>query len=508
MTRYLKILVLAMLAVGLIASGAFAGSIAFLGPGGNMTAPNTPYSVALEAMGAARNLTMVGADASGSIVAPALVITPGQAISSGSLLTLSFTNAGFDGGIVYLCQIDSANNTTNQAPVGSATPSANSTSQAFVLSGGVASGNKVMLTANANSSNCVGNANFNVRFQPVSSAAMASVSYNVVVSGTTYDSGNAVNNIGNISRQYSTAYSSNTSYVDFLNSPANGSKFATNTVYTSMGSNANIANTARDVNTTDAPASLTVAALISLQDSASWQGVTSVYARKNGTTCGASQANNVANNSPSGTVNLALPAAVFNGAGTTQAADVTICAQVAGNAVLQTRTIKAAVDINVTGTGPNDPGIDAYTTIMQWQSNGYQGIIPYLSAQSNYLTVCFINNKGNVSGPVTADILTSESGATLTSLTGLSVGTLAAYGTLRVDFASAITPYTYSGGTESAGTEISLTGLQSNDRYTAMINVGASPTQITVNCIQLDPAGSKRAVPVLTQTSTSNPYQQ
>jgi hypothetical protein len=174
---------------------------------------------------------------------------------------------------------------------------------------------------------------------------------------------------------------------------------------------------------------------------------------------------------------------------------------------LQTRTIKGAIDINVTGTGPNDPAIDPYTTIMQWQSNGYQGMIPYISALSIYNTICFINNRSTTSGTVTADILTTESGGpTLSALTGLSLGTLAGGATMRVDFASGITPYTYSGGTESAGTVVPITGLAANDRYTAMINVGASPTQITVNCIQQDPAGSKRAVPVLTQSTSSVPW--
>jgi hypothetical protein len=114
-----------------------------------------------------------------------------------------------------------------------------------------------------------------------------------------------------------------------------------------------------------------------------------------------------------------------------------------------------------------------------------------------------INNKSLASAPVTVDILTAESGASLASLTALAVGTLAAQGTMRVTFDTSLTPYTYSGGVETAGTATALTGLQSNDRYSAMINVGADPTQITVNCLMSDPAGSRRAIPVLTQNSST-----
>lgn len=503
--RYLKILFLSLMVVGLIASGAFAGNMSYIGSG---FVANTTLSVALEAMGGARNMTIVSSTpATTTITTPALVINPSQALVSGSLLTISFVNAGFDGSTVYLCQIDAANNTGVVAYIASTTPSANATSQAFVLSSGTAAGNSVMITTSANSTNCVGNGAFIVRFQPVSSAAMASVSYNVTQSGTVYDSGNAANNIANVSRQYNATYANATSFIDFLNAPANGSKFTTNSAYTATTSNVILGNAAKNVNTTSAPASLTVAAVISLQDSASWQGVSSVYARSDGTTCDATGTNNVANNSPSGTVNLTLPSAVFNGA-VRAAANVVLCAQVAGNTTLQTRTIKAAADINVTGTGANDPAIETYTTVMNWQSNGYQGVIPYISASSTFTTICFLSNKSSQSGPVTVDIMTSQSGASLASLTALSLGTVPALGTMRMDFASGITPYTYAGGVESAGTATALTGLQANDRYTAMINIGASPSSVTVNCIQLDPAGSKRAVPVLTQISSGNPFQQ
>lgn len=217
--------------------------------------------------------------------------------------------------------------------------------------------------------------------------------------------------------------------------------------------------------------------------------------------------NNAINNAPEGTtgnVNLSIPANAFNGTGGFAA---TVCADVLGNKVLQSRTIKAAYDISVSSGGVK-PDQDLLTTVMTWTPNGYQGLIPYISTQSAFSTICIVSNKSTASATLTVDILSSQSGASLTRLSGLSLGSLAGQGTMRVDFASQITPYTFSGGVETPGTPIALTGLADRDRYSALINAGASPTVITINCIQNDPAGSKRMVPVLTQTSASNPFQQ
>ncbi len=84
-----------------------------------------------------------------------------------------------------------------------------------------------------------------------------------------------------------------------------------------------------------------------------------------------------------------------------------------------------------------------------------------------------------------------------------------ANGLIRVDFTSSITPYTYSGGVETAGTAVAIPGVQGNDRMSVILNVGAGVTAIQTNCIQTDTlAGVKRNVPVLTQTSGTVPWQQ
>lgn len=489
MKKYSKILVLAMFVVAIMSTGVWAGTVTTSGT----------VSVALEAMGAARNYTIPGAGSSTGYTSFGMKFTPGQTLASGSLLTVSFVNAGFNAVPYYLCEINSANAVKSTGvPVGYGTPSANATNYSFVVNG-VGGGNSILLTTSASSSDCgnTGNPGLSVRFQPVTSAGMASVSYIVAISGTTYDSGNAAN-FANISKQFNTAYLSGNSTIDYANNAtANGSNFGGTNAAT--GGSANIIYTDKDLaaaNATAPNAGLSVSAILSLQDTASWQAVQRVYLNSSDASC--ALANNKAiNNAPSGTVALALNSTSFNGAASFLG---NVCADVKGNAVIQSRTIKGSYDITVPSGGV-DPAADSYTTVMTWMSNSYQGIVPYISADSTYGTICFINNKSTLAAGATADVVSSESGVLLSSQT---IGTIGAGTTVRVDFAGTITTYSYSGSTETAGTPVTLTGLQANDRYSAMINVGSAPANITVNCIQKDPAGSKRAVPVLQQNTTTS----
>ncbi len=506
MMRYFKMLVLSLVVIGFMASSVFAGTISFFTAGG----ADSPANIALEALGAARNYLIPGDGGNGATVnAAALRATTTTNLISGDMLTVSFTNAAFDGTFTSLCK--ATVNAFSNIAVATDTPTGNATSWAFRLTGNMTAGDSYFVTNSGDGTNCNASTKvLQIKFPALSSAAMVSVSVAAATSGGAGISGaNATaKNFANIARQYTTAYASNNSTIDFAtNSTSNGAHFvlagaATNSAVSGM---ANIANNAGMALTAPGEA-LTVSALLSLQDSANWQGIQRVFVNQ-GTCAAGNNAVNNAVNSSSGTINLSIPAAGFSGNAGNASYAANVCVDVKGNAALQSRTIKAAYDINI-GAGGNDPALDTYTTVMSWTPNGYQGIIPYLNTQSIYTTICFINNKSTLGGAVTADILTTQSLATLTSLSGLALGTLAAQGTMRVDFASSITPYTYSGGVETAGTAIALTGLQTNDRYSVLFNVGAAPSQVTVNCIQVDPGGSKRAVPVLTQIGAANPYQQ
>ncbi len=504
MTKFFKVSFLATLIVAVMALPAFAGTISFWGSGG---AVNAKYSIALEAMNSARNFTILssGNSTGAGFSNAAFSITPGQQLASGSILTVTFANAGFSGDKVLVCAANS-DTVAVDVPIAAFTPTANVTNQGFVLGNTVSSGQTLFLTTGSTTS-CVNSlASYKVRFQPVTSAGLASISYTVSLSGTSYDSATGPN-FANIAREFITNYNANSYVIDFSNSAAsNGSHFDTGGNGTNSGASttATITNTTVDFHTAatgSQNAGLTVAAILGLQDTANFQGVSDVYVTQ-GSGCGANSA--PANNARvtgaanlTGTVNLAIPANAFNGASPAAFAP-NVCADVLGNVVLQARTIKGAYTI--TG-GTSD--VDSFTTLMTWTPNGYQGIIPYINGSSTFDTICFISNKSSSSAPVTVSIVSTESGAALTSLQGLSIGSVAAGGTIRVDFTSSITPYTYSNGVETPGTPISLSPVAANDRLSAVLNIGANQQQVYVNCIQADPAGSKRAVPVLVPNVTA-----
>ncbi len=524
MTKFLKVSFLAMLIVAVMALPAFAGTITFWGsPGGTSGAANVKYSVALEAMNAARNFTITsssGTTGSGYANAP-LKITPGQQLASGSLLTITLANAAFNAGAtgsVLLCAATS-DTASVDVPVAAQQPAANSASLSWVLGTTVSTGQFLFVTTSGTTSCSNSNASLSVQFQPVSSAALASVSYTVSLNSTTYDQKSAVN-FANFAREFTTAYANLPSTIDYTtNSASNGAHFVVGTG--ANAANAGTANIARGTVDFSAEAvgatgaSLSVAGILSLQDSASWQGVKDAYvlgSAGGGSICAAAGpgANNAivqgAANLGTGTVNLAVSSAAFNGAASYAAV---ACVDVLGNTVLQSRSIKGFYTVN---GGVAD--VDSATLLMTWSPNGYQAIIPYINGSSTFDTICTISNQGATAAPATATLLSAESigaagGSIPTGAQGISLGTVPANGLIRVDFTSSITPYTYSGGVETAGTAVAIPGVQGNDRMSVILNVGAGVTAIQTNCIQTDTlAGVKRNVPVLTQTSGTVPWQQ
>jgi len=170
---------------------------------------------------------------------------------------------------------------------------------------------------------------------------------------------------------------------------------------------------------------------------------------------------------------------------------------VTGTTVINT----GSFSVGITGTGGSGhPAALTYlasSSAGSWVTDGYQGVVAYMSANSAFTTICFLSNPTTAAANVFLDILAAESGAALTGLTNLSVGSIAAGGLMRVDFNANVTPYSFTGGAEVAGTAIPLTGLNAADRYVARFTITAAKTSIVTNCIQLDPAGAKRAVPVM-----------
>jgi len=197
------------------------------------------------------------------------------------------------------------------------------------------------------------------------------------------------------------------------------------------------------------------------------------------------------------TLNLTIPAA--NVTNTTAAASAnqtfSLCVVGAGNVALNQRAIKATPDLVVTGTGARDIAAGSVATIQTWTVNAFQAIIPYVSTTSLYKTICMIDNVDSAAAAsVFADIVSSTTGTTVAAL---SVGSVPAKTIMRVDFDTDVTPYT-TGASETPLAGLP-TGLTDPQRYAVKLTATSNPDNIHVNCIQLDPAGSKRAVPVLKQ---------
>jgi hypothetical protein len=508
MSRILKLLFMAVLLIGLVTSSVWAGTIAVTLTNG--TIDNSSIRVSLEAATNSRAITFNGTSTgagSGNGINPAIKFTPTASIGSAASLNITLTNLAFNGSQVNVCQLTNATNLVdNASPIAYGTPAANATTATFTLLNSLGSGNALFLTTNSPTTSapyCADNATDNGTLalvtQPMTSAGMAKIQYTIQnAAGSTIDTGNAVN-IGNYMRQFSTTYAANNSSIDYLNTPANGTTFVANNAY-SLAASANIASATTDKNLASYGA--LSSATLSLTDTQNWQGMSRVWADTsaacNGNAAG-NASNNAAANTVGGTINLAISSAAFNGSG---AATYTgfVCLKSLGNAALNPRSITGAFSLS--GTGLNT-FTDTAVTLMTLASNGYQGIIPYVSVDPLYTTICFVNNGGTAAAAITADVMSSESVASTTALTGLSAGSVAAKATVRLDIGSTITPYTLSGTTETAGTATTMSTLSSVDRYSLRINVAGNPSTITVNCVQKDPAGAKRAVPVLTQTGTS-----
>ncbi len=503
MTRFLKISFLTMLCVVLVAGTAMAAGTLAAPQGGS---PN--INVALEAMNAPR-LFSIPAGAN-QITGGSIVFTPSQSLSTAQSITVSFTNMGFRGDIVSLCEVtNSADGSANGSTViGQATTTANATSQTFgvispapigsifITDNGVASG---AITCNGTTGT------LSVNFAPtaITSATMATVSF----TDTVGDAPTAVE-VANIARQYSTSYTAaNSSLIDFISTGAAGNLFqvtagATNTIPDPAVVTVTNSSATFTINTTSAPASLAVSALLNLQDSASWQGVADVYVQQGACTgfiTTVAGNNNAANLVAAGTGNVALTFATgaFNGvspnSGTTAA---NICIDVNG-AILNSRNISGALTVKA---GANNPFADTTRVLETWTPNGFQAFIPGINA--NNPVYCLVTNKGTSAASAVTDILSSESGATLQS--ALSLGTIGAGKTLRVDYnGQSLITYAY-GSSAETGTTTALT-IASNDRYVADIKVGASPANVVVQCT----TGSGTTfwtVPVLKNTNVNNGY--
>jgi hypothetical protein len=501
MSRYLRFLLLVMLAVGLIASGAWAGTFKV-----NKGAATTPVNVAVEALGSNRNVTIAGASNNG-VSNVAMSYTLGTSMTSGDLLQVVFTGASFRATTYNVCA-QNINNTTPDINIGSKTFSAITTSTNIPLAWssnnvGANAGNYLVITDGTCGAGTP--ANIALSIDSTTSTGFKTVSGNLLSSGGLVKDEGTSANVANVMSQYSydSVLASNTYTIDYLAGAANGSQFegSSNNAGTANALNITVNNVDYTAGTGAQNAGLTVATLINVQDSQAWQGVSKLFLTASGAGCAVSSnlGTSAYTATPSGTVNLNVPSASFNAA-TTASTAFDLCVITSGNAALNPRTITGSVDVNVTGTGANDKSASSYQTIQTWNVNAYQGIIPYIYGNPTYKTICVIDNTDtSKSASILLDVMSSTSA---TVLANQSIGSVAAMSTKRVDFDTSVTPYT-TGTSETAETPIALTGLESK-RYSAKLTVTGNANKIFMNCMQVDPAGSKRAVPVLTNVANTN----
>jgi len=508
--KHLRIFLLSMAVLALMGGSAFAGTTLV-----NAGAAGANFQVSLEAMGAARNVTVIGTVAAGNLPGTAAIgYTAAQALATQNLLNVAFSGAAFTGVALNIC----AMNSIGDALVANATPTAGSTNANFQLNGAananLGSGNSLYITSGA-----CGGAGINAPVQISATAVSAKPTVQIsaqTAGGILIDTSTA-KQLANIAPEYSVVNNNSLHTIDFLSTPFNGTKIiSVGGGASNVTADANAAGVTNSVGVLVAAlpagasftsngspgagaqnAALTVSAVVNLQDSASWQGVKSVYLVAAGAACTIA-ANVVINSAPANTVTLTIPttAGGFNGTATAQ---YDLCVQADGVSSLQTRVITAADAITVSGGGtvPAAP----FANAMTWNLNAYQAVIPFVVNSAVVPTFCLVNNGAAArTGTVLVDVLSSEGAVVLTNL---NLGSLAPQKSQLFEFqGNEIDTVSTTGVTAKVA---DLTALGANTRYAPRLTVTVNPNNVQVSCIQTDPStGVKRLVPVLSNATNFN----
>ena len=491
MIRHLKILLFGMAVIGLMAGTAFAGTAKV-----NHAANNAAFTASLEAMGAARNVVLVGA-ANGPIN---YLVT--QVITGGNFLTVAFTGAAFAGNQVRVCKLDAAA-AGNQVAI--ATPASGATSYNFQIgatnaAGAVPAGESVYLTTDGACNTTGASANLITQLSITASATNPSATVGIVSAGNlAVDTGSAAQ-VARIASEWAASTGAANNTVDYLGTPGDGTRFVGNLTYAAAGNvvgAANIVQTLMNYGAANAAgAALTARAVVQLTDTANWQGLSKVFLSNLNAAANCANDNAAANlvgtGTLSGTLSLSVTAAAFNGV-TDGGANLMVCLQANGTSALSIpRTIAASVDVNITGTGPNDPAASSFATIDIWDTNAYQGYITWLVNSSLVPTYCLFGNNDTVrTATAIIDVLSSEGAVVLS-------GTL---GTVAPKTSNMVT-FTGDSASLAGGTALSLSTLGADKRYITKFTGTVTPNNGTLTCIQTDPVtGAKRSVPVLSNSA-------
>lgn len=498
MSKHFRFLVLALMLVGMTAGSAFAGTVMV-----SHGATNTSFTAALEALGtgAARNVQIVGVSATAAN--HAIQYTLGQDLTSGNLVTVTFTGAAFDGSALGICASNGVvGGTGNFIQIATATPTANAASWNFQTnvpaSANVAAGTRLFLTTNA-ACNAAGAINVPLRLTTMASAGMATVSFAINTAGNVpVDPATAAGNLAVVAAEYTAAMNAASNHtVDYLASGATGTQLLVNgsaggnsfayfpvAFVTKVNYNLNAVNSAVGA----INAGLTAGVVITAADSASWQGVTKAYVTGINAAVNVNCTDNAGGNligsaAPNGTLTFTVPAAAFNAS--SAAANYGLCVVVNGTTALNTRSITTNGTITITGTNANSPAAGATGVQDTWGLNAYQAMIPWAVNSSSIPTYCLINNAGATNVSVVFDVLSSEGSVTASNN---------ALGTINARTSKLMT-ITDNNVSLAGGSNVSLSTLGADKRHMDRITVTGAPANVNSACIQTDPTtGGKRNV--------------
>jgi len=491
MGKFLRFLILAILIAGLTAGTALAGTVKV-----NHGADNTAYTAATEAMTAARNVIILSA-ANGPVS-----FRTTQDITSANFLSVSLTGAAFTGGQYRIC------NAGNAASYGVGSPASGATAYNFQLNfaaaNAISAGNTIYLTSDAACQTAAAQ-NLDIRLSATSSATNPSITMAIVSAGNIPVDPSSSAQLANISAEYAVANTSaaNAHTVDYLGAPGTGVNFSVEVT----GANNNTAGSVNAlafnrttknygaINGTIGGAASTVSGFVSITDALAWSGVSKVFIN---TLAAYNCADNAAGNNvgtgtlTSGTINLAIPAAAYNGLNTMSEASnaaskaavpVNVCVVGNGTTALAPRVLTIAGAVNATSfTGATS----AASTFDTWTLNAYQTWISWMVNASTVPTYCLINNADTArTVSVLLDVVSGENAVVLTNQ---NMGTIAAK-------TSTLATFTGDSASLAGGTAVSLSTLGADKRYSTKLTVTSNPANISVQCIQTDPVtGAKRTV--------------
>lgn len=516
MTKYSKIMLFVMLAVVMLAGSAFAGTTQV-----NHGALNGTYSAGVEVMGAARNVTLTGAGgAGGNIAAGNLPISYllGQAITSGSLLNVSFSGAAFNGVTYVVCAaatnnaiVDATNGAGGNRQLGSKLVTAGLTSDTFVLTvpaaANVAAGNWIWLTDNLGGANACSNApaaNMGLQLSTRTSAGNATVTLSILNNAGTInlDSASTANLVTFTNEFIPALTTADTVTIDYLGTPGTGVQLTTagagSNVLAGGANKLSITKAAVNLGAINATAANVSAAgnislLLTLSDSNSWAGINRVWAQNvtagNAVCAHAANVGSI-NATPSGTNSITVTQAAYNGS-TVAANIINLCVEVNATSVQSTRTITGNYQIVNGITGGNSISAAANTAWQTWVVNGYQGTAPWLINNTAAPAYCIVNNSGTTTANMYLNLLTTEGGTLPGTIT---LGTLAAGKSKTFMFGTDNVTEVTTGVT---GTPIAITGLTAGARYSGRFTVTSAPASTQVNCVQTYSTGSRSGIPVL-----------